>query len=74
MLDTARFDFSKETDIKAKLWEKMTQIALAKSPARKEVTFDDLDDSRQSKNIKKKDDGLLLPTRERDNSDKGKSM
>lgn len=38
----AVFDFSQETDIKAKLWEKMQGIAKSAAPARVEIGFDSL--------------------------------
>ncbi|MCL2603774.1 MAG: hypothetical protein FWD90_04785 [Defluviitaleaceae bacterium] len=41
MLNEPRFDFSRETNIKIPLWEKMA--AAVKAPARKTITFDELD-------------------------------
>ncbi|MCL2500715.1 MAG: hypothetical protein FWE90_10355 [Defluviitaleaceae bacterium] len=41
MLNEPRFDFSKETNIKIPLWEKMN--AAVKTPMRKSIAFDELD-------------------------------
>jgi hypothetical protein len=41
MLNEPRFDFSRETNIKIPLWEKMS--AAAKTPMRKNISFEDLD-------------------------------
>ncbi|MCL2217167.1 MAG: hypothetical protein FWB91_09140 [Defluviitaleaceae bacterium] len=44
MLDDPRFDFSKETNIKSLLWEKMAQIA-ANNLSREKISFESLDNS-----------------------------
>jgi len=74
MLDAARFDFSKETDIKSLLWEKMSAVVTKqKTAAREEVSFDSLNDSKKPKTAAKKNDGITPPAPVRENPEKGKS-
>ncbi|MDR2531973.1 MAG: hypothetical protein LBC82_03930 [Oscillospiraceae bacterium] len=65
MLDVAGYDFSKETDLKARLWEKMSRVVTKQKTAREEISFDSLEDSRKPKTAAvKKNDSIAPPVRE----------
>jgi len=73
MLNEARFDFSKETNIKESLWEKMAEIAAKKTISREEISFEGLDSDVGKDGRAKIAEGNTLAVEPQASKNRGKS-
>ena len=70
MLNDERFDFSQESDLKDRLWEKMEQSLLKSAPTKQAVSLDSISPAKQQKIERQRDEAK--PTKA--NPEKGRGV